>query len=190
MHKGKDTILYLDPTFPVTRYQAKFFGLNIDGIELYDNRGEKLLTAIKEKISSGNVGGLLWSSPNNPSWSCLNVEELKGISEICDENDILAIEDLAYLGMDFRKDYSKPHTEPYIPTIGKFGKNWVTLISASKAFSFPGPRCGLAIISPKLNRQEFVQLEKFCGRKRFGHAFSLGGLYVTTSGTSHTAQFA
>ena len=88
MHKGKDTILYLDPTFPVTRYQAKFLGLNIDGIELYDNRGEKLLTAIKEKISSGNVGGLLWSSPNNPSWSCLNVEELKGISEICDVSSI------------------------------------------------------------------------------------------------------
>ena len=91
MHKGKDTILYLDPTFPVTRYQAKFLGLNIDGIELYDNRGEKLLTAIKEKISSGNVGGLLWSSPNNPSWSCLNEEELKGIAELCDDNDILAI---------------------------------------------------------------------------------------------------
>ena len=49
-------------------------------------------------------------------------KELKGIAEICDENDILAIEDLAYLGMDFRKDYSKPNTKPYIPTISKFGK--------------------------------------------------------------------
>ena len=190
MHKGKDTILYLDPTFPVTRYQAKFLGLRSEGIELYDNRGDRLLEAINEKISGGNVGGLLWSSPNNPSWSCLNEEELKGIAEICDENDILAIEDLAYLGMDFRKDYSKPNTKPYIPTISKFGKNWITLISASKAFSFPGPRCGLAIISPELNEQEFEQLGNFCGRKRFGHAFSLGGLYVTTSGTSHTAQFA
>ena len=38
MHKGKDTILYLDPTFPVTRYQAKFLGLKNEGIELYDNR--------------------------------------------------------------------------------------------------------------------------------------------------------
>ncbi len=190
MHKGKDTILYLDPTFPVTRYQAKFLGLKSEGIELYDNRGKKLLEAIEQKISKGNVGGLLWSSPNNPSWSCLNENELKGIAEICDKNDILAIEDLAYLGMDFRKDYSEPNTEPYIPTVGKFGKNWVTLISASKAFSFPGPRCGLAIISPRLNKQEFTQLEEFCGRKRFGHAFSLGGLYVTTSGTSHTAQFA
>ena len=190
MHKDKRKILYLDPTFPVTRYQAKFLGLKIDGIELYDNRGPQLLEAIKDKIQNGDVGGLLWSSPNNPSWSCLNEYELKGIADICDKNDILAIEDLAYLGMDFRKDYSMPNKEPFIPTIGKFGENWITLISASKAFSFPGPRCGLAVISPKLNNKEFSELEKFCDRKRFGHAFSLGGLYVTTSGVSHTAQYA
>ena len=190
MHPGKDTILYLDPTFPVTRYQAKFLGLNSIGIELYDNRGDELIKAINEKIKNGNIGGILWSSPNNPSWSCLTESELEGIAEICDNNNILAIEDLAYLGMDFRKDYSQPHQKPYIPTIGKFGTNWITLISASKAFSFPGPRCGLAIISPKLDKMEFKGLEDFCGRKRFGHAFSLGGLYVTTSGTSHTAQFA
>ncbi len=190
MHKGKDTILYLDPTFPVTRYQAKFLGLKSEGLELYDNRGEDLIKAIKQKISKGNIGGLLWSSPNNPSWSCLTESELEGIADICDNNDILAIEDLAYLGMDFRKDYSKPNEKPYIPTVAKFGKNWVTLISASKAFSFPGPRCGLAIISPHLNKREFTQLEKFCGRERFGHAFSLGGLYVTTSGATHTAQYA
>jgi aspartate/methionine/tyrosine aminotransferase len=190
MYPGKDTILYLDPTFPVTRYQAKFLGLNSIGIELYDNRGDELIKAINEKIENGNIGGILWSSPNNPSWSCLTESELEGIADICDNNNILAIEDLAYLGMDFRKDYSQPHQKPYIPTIGKFGTKWVTLISASKAFSLPGPRCGLAIISPKLDKMEFQGLEDFCGRKRFGHAFSLGGLYVTTSGVSHTAQFA
>ena len=190
MHPGKDTILYLDPTFPVTRYQAKFLGLNSTGIELYDNRGEELIKAINKKVENGNIGGILWSSPNNPSWSCLTESELEGIANICDNNNILAIEDLAYLGMDFRKDYSQPHQKPYIPTIGKFGTNWVTLISASKAFSLPGARCGLAIISPKLDKMEFQGLGEFCGRKRFGHAFSLGGLYVTTSGVSHTAQFA
>jgi len=190
MYPGKDTILYLDPTFPVTRYQAKFLGLNSIGIELYDHRGEKLINAINEKVKNNNVGGILWSSPNNPSWSCLTENELEGIAKICDNNNILAIEDLAYLGMDFRTDYSQPNQKPYIPTIGKFGTKWVTLISASKAFSFPGPRCGLAIISPKLDKMEFQGLGDFCGRKRFGHAFALGGLYVTTSGVSHTAQFA
>ena len=190
MHSGKKTILYLDPTFPVTRYQARFLGLESDGIELYDNRGPELVKAIEKRISKGDVGGILWSSPNNPSWSCLTKEELKEIARICDENQILAIEDLAYLGMDFRKDYSVPYSEPYIPSISKFGTNWITLISASKAFSFPGPRCAIAIISPELNEREFEGLETFCGRRRFGHAFSLGGLYVTTSGTSHTAQYA
>ena len=33
-------------------------------------------------------------------------------AEICDANDILAIEDLAYIGMDFRKDYSVPFSKP------------------------------------------------------------------------------
>ena len=190
MHPGKKTILYLDPTFPVTRYQARFLGLESDGIELYDNRGPKLVEAIEKRISKGDIGGILWSSPNNPSWSCLTKEELKEIAKICDENQILAIEDLAYLGMDFRKDYSVPYSEPYIPSIGKFGTNWITLISASKAFSFPGPRCAIAVISPELNEQEFEGLKTFCGRSRFGHAFTLGGLYVTTSGASHTAQYA
>ena len=46
--------------------------------------GDDPVDEVKEKISSGNVGGLLWSSPNNPSWSCLNENELKGIAEICD----------------------------------------------------------------------------------------------------------
>ena len=189
MIKGKKTILYLDPTFPVTRYQAKFLGLEAIGIDLYDYRGEKLINEIKKHVVNGQIGGILWSSPNNPSWSCLNDFELKQIADICDTNEILAIEDLAYIGMDFRKDYSVPFSEPFIPTIGKYGKNWITLISASKAFSFPGPRCAIAIISPHINEKKYTNLKKFCDREQFGHAFSLGGLYVTTSGTSHTAQY-
>ena len=136
MIKGKKTILYLDPTFPVTRYQAKFLGLEAIGIDLYDYRGEKLINEIKKHVVNGQIGGILWSSPNNPSWSCLNDFELKEIADICDTNEILAIEDLAYIGMDFRKDYSVPFSEPFIPTIGKYGKNWITLISASKASTF------------------------------------------------------
>ena len=190
MHKDRKTILYLDPTFPVTRYQAKFLGLKAIGIDLYDYRGNKLIEEIKKHVHNDKIGGILWSSPNNPSWSCLNDLELRQIAEICDANDILAIEDLAYIGMDFRKDYSVPFSKPFIPTIGKFGKNWITLISASKAFSFPGPRCAISVISPHINEKKYSNLKDFCDREQFGHAFSLGGLYVTTSGTSHTAQYA
>ena len=62
------------------------------------------------------------------------------------------------------------------------------LISSSKAFSYPGQRCALAVISPALHEREFPALEASCGTAQFGHAFAHGGLYVTTSGASHTAQ--
>ncbi len=182
------TILFLDPTFPVSKLQTRFLGFTAEGIDLYDHRGDKLLATLAKRLAQGDVGGLLWSSPNNPAWVCLTEEELAGIARLCDEHDVLAIEDQAYMGMDFRTDYSQPFAEPYIPTVARHGRNWVMLPSASKAFSFPGPRTSFAVLSPHLLDREFDGLEPLCGTTRFGHAFAHGGLYVTTSGTSHIAQ--
>ena len=39
---------------------------------------------------------------------CLNEEELAIIGELSRKYDVIVIEDLAYFGMDFRKDYSNP----------------------------------------------------------------------------------
>ena len=188
MHHGKGTILFLDPTFPVSQLQARFLGLPNDGLELGDLRGDDLLAALEERLARSDVGGVFWSSPNNPSWVCLTEPELEGIARLCDEHDVLAIEDQAYLGMDFREDYSRPGEPPFIPSVGRYGSNWVMLISSSKAFSYPGQRCALAVISPALREREFPALEASCGTAQFGHAFAHGGLYVTTSGASHTAQ--
>ncbi|SVD31369.1 uncharacterized protein METZ01_LOCUS384223, partial [marine metagenome] len=77
-----DTILYLDPGFPVNKLQTKFLGLNEASIDLYDYRGKKLVDEVDKYFSTGNVGGLIWSSPNNPSWVCLKEEELEGIGEL------------------------------------------------------------------------------------------------------------
>ena len=66
-----NTILYLDPGFPVNKLQTKFLGLKEASIDLYDYRGESLINEIEKRFSTGTIGGLLWSSPNNPSWVCL-----------------------------------------------------------------------------------------------------------------------
>ena len=186
---NRKKILFLDPTFPVSKLQARFLGLKTEGIDIYDCRGDSLLSAIREKFEEGNIGGLLWSSPNNPSWVCLRPSELQGIAELCDEYKVLAIEDQAYIGMDFRQDYSTPFTEPFIPSVAQYGDYWVTLISSSKAFSYPGPRCAISVISPALVNKKFTNLKEKCGSETFGHSFSHGGLYVTTSGVSHASQY-
>ena len=110
---GRDTILFLDPTFPVSMRQTRFLGLKLDSVELSDFRGPALVREVERRFAAGTIGGLLYSSPNNPSWVTLKEDELRGLGELCTRYDVLAIEDLAYLGMDFREDYSQPGRPPY-----------------------------------------------------------------------------
>ena len=66
-----DTILFIDPGFPVNKLQTQFLGLQNMSIDLCDYRGKSLGEKLEEIFSSEKIGGLLWSSPNNPTWICL-----------------------------------------------------------------------------------------------------------------------
>ena len=185
-----NTILYLDPGFPVNKLQTKFLGLSETSIDLYDYRGKKLIDEIEKRFSRGNIGGLMWSSPNNPSWVCLKEEELKGMGRLLNQYDVIGIEDAAYLGMDYRKDYSVPNQPPFIPTIANYTENYFLIISSSKIFSYAGQRIAVTIISPLLMEKNYPNLLQYCDTEQVGHAFVHGGIYPTTAGVTHTPQHA
>ena len=48
-----DTILYLDPGFPVNKLQTKFLGLKEESIDLYKYRGSELIDKIEELFLRG-----------------------------------------------------------------------------------------------------------------------------------------
>jgi aspartate/methionine/tyrosine aminotransferase len=187
--KGKDTILYLEPSFPVSKRQTRFLDLKIDSLELADFRGEALISELRRKLEAGNIGGVLYSSPNNPAWITLKENELKGIGELCTEFDCLAIEDLAYLCMDFREDYGIPGQPPYQPTVAHYTDNYFVLISSSKIFSFAGARIGIAVFSPAFLKMKAPDLINKFGTENVGHAFVHGGVYCTTSGVPQSSQY-
>jgi len=189
MKAGRDTILYLDPGFPVNKLQARVCGLKMESIDFYDFRGEALVREVERRLSRGHIGGVIWSSPNNPTWICLTQEELEGLARAADRNQVLLIEDQAYFGMDLRVDYMKPGEAPYQPSVARCGDYWVMLLSGSKLFSFPGQRVGLAVISPALAQGHFRDLEPWFGSDRFLHAFVHGGIYCSTAGVSHSGQW-
>jgi aspartate/methionine/tyrosine aminotransferase len=186
---GRDRLLYLNPTFPVSMAQTRFLGLGLDGIELGDFRGPDLQREVERRFATGRYGGMLYSSPNNPSWVALKDEELAGLGELCTRYDVLAIEDLAYLCMDFRTDYAKGGAAPYQPTIANHTDRYFLLISSSKIFSFPGARIGIAAISPGLMRMESPALAARFGTSNVGHAFVHGGIYCTTAGVPQSSQW-
>ena len=185
-----NTILYLDPGFPVNKLQTKFLGLQEQSTDLFDYRGDALINKIEEIFSTGEIGGLLWSSPNNPTWVCLKESELEGIGNLLTKYDVIGIEDAAYFGMDYRQDYSKPGVPPFIPTIASYTGNYFLTISSSKIFSYAGQRIAMTVISPELMEKRYKNLRQYFDTERIGHAFVHGGIYPTTAGVPQTPQHA
>lgn len=186
----KDTVLFIDPGFPVQKMQLQVQGVKYETFDVYDYRGEKLRGKLEGYLSKGNICAIVYSNPNNPSWICFNDDELRIIGELATRHDAIVMEDLAYFAMDFRQDISRPFQPPFQPSVAKYTDNYILLISGSKAFSYAGERIGVTCISDKLFRRHYDDLSARYEGLPFGLVFSTRMLYALSSGTSHSAQHA
>lgn len=187
--KGKDKILFIDPGFPVNKRQASVIGVPYDNFDVYEFRGNKLKAKLESYLEKGDIASLMYSNPNNPAWICFTDQELQIIGELATKYDCIVMEDLAYFGMDFRKDYSVPGEKPFIPSVAKYTDNYILLISSSKAFSLAGQRIGMTAIPGKLFNSKGNNLEPYFGSDKFGYAYIFGAMYALSSGVSHTNQW-
>ena len=190
MNPSKPGVLFIDPGFPAQKSQAKVLGVPSESFDVYHYRAEKLGPKLEEYLSKGNIGAILYSNPNNPSWVCLTDDELRTIGEMANRYDVVVLEDFAYLCMDFRSDLSKPFQPPYQVSVSRYTDNYIMMISASKIFSYAGERLGLVCFSPKMYHREYPRLRELYGMGRMGDNFVLTYLYAASSGTSHSAQYA
>lgn len=189
-NKQKDTVLFIDPGFPVQKMQLQVQGVKYETFDVYDFRGDKLRSKLESYLSKGNICTIVYSNPNNPAWICMTEDELKTIGELATKYDVIIMEDLAYFAMDFRQDLSKPFEAPYQPTVAHYTDNYILLISGSKAFSYAGERIGVTCISDKLFHRHYADLSARYEGLPFGLVFSTRMLYALSSGTSHSAQYA
>lgn len=195
----KDTVLFIDPGFPVQKMQLQVAGVKYETFDVYDFRGEKLAPKIESYLKEGNICAIIYSNPNNPSWICLTEQELHDIGSLATKYDCIVMEDLAYFAMDFRKNIvshtseSSPSPQDsslYQPTVARYTDNYILLISGSKAFSYAGERIGVTCIGDKLFHRHFPDLSTRYEGLAFGPVFSTRMLYALSSGTSHSAQYA
>jgi len=188
--KERTHTLFIDPGFPVQKQQHKVLGLPYETFDVCDFRGDKFKAKLESYLSKGHIHSIIYSNPNNPSWICFTEKELNIIGDLANQYDICVFEDLAYFGMDFRRDISSPGVPPFQPTIGKYTSNYMLLISSSKAFSYAGERIGMLILSDTLYHRHFPDLIPFFGTEQLGRAIIYGTVYAISSGTSHSAQYA
>ena len=186
----KDTVLFIDPGFPVQKKQAQLVGVRSESFDIYDYRGDRLGAKLEEYLSTGRIAALIYSSPNNPAWFNLTEDELKTIGTLATKYDAVVIEDLAYMCMDFRKPLGRPFEAPYQPTVAKYTDNYIIMMSASKMFSYAGQRIAILAVSDALYNRKYPELERRHKMARLGDALVLGIMYAISSGASHSAQYA
>lgn len=187
--KKKDTVLFIDPGFPVQKMQLQVQGTKYETFDVYKFRGEKLGPKLESYLTNGNICAIVYSNPNNPSWICMTDDELRTIGSLATKYDCIIMEDLAYFAMDFRRDI-RPFQKPYQPSVANYTDNYILLISGSKAFSYAGERIGVTCISDKLFHRHYHDLAERYEGLPFGPVFSTRMLYALSSGTSHSAQYA
>ncbi len=191
---AKDTVLFIDPGFPIQKSQLRVLGYRWEQFDIHDHRGgDDEGGALRAKLTpimqTGRIAAIIYSNPNNPAWISLTESELQTIGELATRHDAIVLEDLAYFGMDFRTDFGKPFTPPFVPTVARYTDNYILMLSASKIFSYAGQRAAFLAVSDALFARKFAPLaERYSGSGVFGPTLTAAILYMITSGTTHSTQ--
>ncbi|WP_456480199.1 pyridoxal phosphate-dependent aminotransferase [Nautilia sp.] len=142
--------------FLMAFYFGRIIATPTPGYPCYENFAElenrkfvKIPTAFPEyKISVNDLDKysfdtLMISSPNNPTGTIYNNEDLKSVCSYCEQNGKLLISDELYHGLVYSDNYT---------TALKYSKNAVIINGFSKYFCMPGLRIGWIIVPDTLVR--------------------------------------
>jgi aspartate aminotransferase len=107
-------------------------------VETYVDDGFRLKVEEIEKKVTDRTRAIIINSPNNPTGSVLTKDDLKGIADVCVDNDVIVIADEVYEPMT----YGCEHTS--IASFDGMKERTITVNGFSKAYSMTGWRLGYA----------------------------------------------
>lgn len=182
----RNKMVFLTPAYPPMISQARLVGLEPVCIEIGIADTKPLAIRLAEVLAQNDVAAICWASPNNPSWAILDQGELIAIAQLCHDFDVIAIEDLTYLGM---VDCSSAPMQFGMPSISAYVNRYFLVASASKMFSYAGERIGFLLGSPELLEHRNSQLETMFETDSVRRA-CVSTIFNSTAGAPHSAQYA
>ncbi len=150
----QDEILVFTPVYhPLLLIPEKSDRIRVDvPLQYTDNRWTIDFNAFEKAITKHSKL-LLLSSPHNPVGSIFSRDELRRVTEICSDHNILVLSDEIHCDLILHKD------KKHIPTglaAAELGAQVITLMSPSKTFNLAGANCSFAVIPDASLRQQFV----------------------------------
>jgi len=132
-----DNVIASDPSFMPIHHQIELCGAEPKEIDIYKDPYKLSIDEVNEAVN-GDTKMILLIDPLNPLGSSYTEEEVKGISQIAEDNDLLLIHDITY------RDFAYEHTlaSEFVP------ERTIFACSFSKNVGFAGMRLG-ALVMPE-----------------------------------------
>ena len=148
-----DNIIIQPPVYHPFRIMTKALNRNVVNNPLILENGQYRMDfdGLRKIISEKNCKMLILCNPHNPGGRVWSEEELKELSQICFENEILVVSD------EIHSDMALPgfiHT-PFAKVSAEAENNSITLMAPSKTFNIAGIVSSYAVISNKEIRDKY-----------------------------------
>ena len=153
-----DNIIIQPPVYHPFRIMTKSLNRNVVNNPLVLENGQYRMDfdGLRKIVSEKSCKMLILCNPHNPGGRVWSEEELKELSEICFENEILVVSD------EIHSDLALPgfiHT-PFAKVSAEAENNSITLMAPSKTFNIAGIVSSYAVISNKEIRDKYHSFVK------------------------------
>lgn len=151
-----DNVISIMPNYQQFNSIPKSIGAQVRQINLKAEAGYKLDLEELRNAVDADTKAILFTNPNNPTGSLLNLEEMQEIVDIAKSVDAWVICDEMYRGLK----------EEYMPSFADIYDKSIVTCSSSKIYSMAGTRVGWIICrDPEMRQQLFNRrsYDSICG---------------------------
>jgi len=143
-----DEIVYPNPGFPIYASMIEYVGAHAVPIPLREENNFRLDLDELVKVLSPRTRMIILNSPNNPTGSILEKDDLQALSEILAGRDIMVFSDEIYSQILY--DGQTHHSISSFPGMKE---RTIILEGFSKTYAMTGWRLGYGVMNPRLAEQ-------------------------------------
>lgn len=149
-----DEVIIVEPTFVSYAPLVSLAGGNPIHVHTKRENEFKLQPEEIEKVITSRTKAILICSPNNPTGTMLNKQELEAIAEIVEKHDLLVISDEIYAELSYEDEYTS-----FSSIAGMYDRT-ILVSGFSKGFAMTGWRLGYAA-APKEISQAMLKIHQY-----------------------------
>jgi aspartate/methionine/tyrosine aminotransferase len=142
-----DEVIVPDPGYPNYRSLTSFVGATAVPVPMREERGFRLDVEELRQLVTDRTRMIVINTPANPTGGCLTADDVRAISELAIERDLVVLSDELY----GRLVYEGEHTSPY--SVPGMAERTILVDGLSKAWAMCGWRLGMGVMPVELARR-------------------------------------